>query len=145
MSEDWYLHPRIVVRKGRCGGRPTLDASRMPTASIAAFETVERVINAYPHLDKAGVLIALAFEAGRQYEREPVERECIDATRVTISAVQLARLRRIEAAAARFVEFVEATTEAARSARETLTTPPATHDRLIEIHARKALCAAVRS
>jgi len=68
-----------------------------------------------------------------------------DATRVTIDAATLARLRRIEAAATRIVEIVEATTAAAAATQAQLGGAVPTLDRKAELHARKALCAAVRS
>ncbi len=63
----------IVATPGTVGGKPRLAGSRITTACLygwhTAGESVERIIEAYPHLDRADVLAAVAFEQGRRWKR----------------------------------------------------------------------------
>lgn len=63
----------IVATPGVVGGRPRLAGTRITTDCCWSFYkagySVDQTLDAYPHLDRADVLAAVAFELGRRYER----------------------------------------------------------------------------
>lgn len=68
----------IVATPGVVSGKPRLAGTRIYTTSIWSFHRagydVAGIIEAYPHLTRADVLAAVAFELGRRYERRKRKR-----------------------------------------------------------------------
>jgi uncharacterized protein (DUF433 family) len=58
-------HPHIVRTEGICGGRPRIAGTRITVELVAVFvnegETVDSLLDSYPHLTRAGVHDALSY------------------------------------------------------------------------------------
>ncbi len=67
-------HPYIVRAPGVCGGSPIIKGTRITVRLIAqlykAGETVEEIIQAYPHLSAAAVYDAISYYLDHQAEIE---------------------------------------------------------------------------
>ncbi len=67
-------HPHIVRVAGVCGGSPIIKGSRIAVRQIAhlykAGETVEEMVQAYPHLSPASVYDAISYYLDHQTEIE---------------------------------------------------------------------------
>lgn len=67
MNEDKIIHPRIWVNPGRQMGQPCIEGTRLPVAFIlwllASGESVERILQEYPHLSREDILACNAYGA----------------------------------------------------------------------------------
>lgn len=72
-------HPYIVHVTGVCGGRPIIKGTRISVRHIAelykAGDTVEEILQSYPHLQGAAVFDALSYYLDHQAE---IEQEITD-------------------------------------------------------------------
>ena len=72
-------HPYIVRVPGICGGRPTVKGTRITVQLIAtlykAGDSVEEVLQGYPHLPAAAVYDAISYYLDHQAE---IEQEIIN-------------------------------------------------------------------
>ena len=61
------LRDRVVKDPQICGGRPCIRGTRIPISLILGFlaagETIEQIIDAYPHLSEQDIRGALAYAA----------------------------------------------------------------------------------
>ena len=72
--------PRRIVRvPGVCGGDPTIEGTRVPVASVVIqwkyYKDLDRVLEAYPHLDIPSIQAALRFYEKHQDEIDLIIRE----------------------------------------------------------------------
>ena len=67
-------HPYIVRVPGIAGGEPIIKETRVPVRAIAlhykASETLEEILEAYPHVPPAGVFDAISYYLDHQEEIE---------------------------------------------------------------------------
>ena len=67
-------HPYVVRIHDICGGRPAIKGSRLTVQCITALykagETVEEILQAYPHLQPASVYDAISYYLDHQQEIE---------------------------------------------------------------------------
>lgn len=79
--------PRIIRNPKVCGGEPTLAGTRVPISSIVTqwrfYRSLDRVLEAYPHLDIPSVEKALAYYAKH---RDEIDRIIEDRERAANSA-----------------------------------------------------------
>lgn len=72
-------HPHIIRTEGVCGGRPHVKGSRISVRHIAeaykAGDTVEEVLQQYPHLTPASVFDAISYYLDHQ---EEIEQEIVE-------------------------------------------------------------------
>jgi uncharacterized protein (DUF433 family) len=71
------LKSRITVHPDVCNGRPAIRSTRIAVASVldhlAAGDTVEDILEAYPFLERDDVLAAIAFARDAVENRIHVE------------------------------------------------------------------------
>lgn len=64
--------PRIIRNPRICGGEPTLAGTRVPVSSIVIQwrfdQDVDRLLDAFPHLDSAAIERALGYYAKHRAE-----------------------------------------------------------------------------
>ena len=72
-------HPHIVRVPGIAGGEPIIKGTRVPVRAIVlhykASETLDEILEAYPHLPPAGVFDAISFYLDHQVEIEALIEE----------------------------------------------------------------------
>ena len=72
-------HPHIVKIDGVCGGRPLIRGTRITVDLIAAMfkagDTVEDILEFYPHLQPAQVYDAISYYLDHQQEIEEAIRQ----------------------------------------------------------------------
>ena len=72
-------HPYVVRVPGICGGRPTIKGTRIAVQLIAALykagDSVEEMLQSYPHLPAAAVYDAISYYLDHQSE---IEQEIVD-------------------------------------------------------------------
>ena len=72
-------HPHIVRHPGIAGGEPILKGTRVPVRAIVlhykAGETVEEILEAYPHVSAAAVYDAISYYLDHQEEIEALIEE----------------------------------------------------------------------
>jgi len=72
-------HPYIVRVPGIAGGEPIIRGTRVPVRAIVlhykAGETLDEILEAYPHLPSAGVFDAISFYLDHQVEIEALIEE----------------------------------------------------------------------
>jgi len=72
-------HPYIVRIPGIAGGEPIIKGSRVPVRAIVlhykAGESIEEILEAYPHLPPAAVLDAISYYLDHQEEIEALIQE----------------------------------------------------------------------
>lgn len=77
--EQQTEHPHIVQVAEICGGRPTLQGTRISVRHIAYLyksgDTVEEILQAHPHLRAAAVYDAISYYLDHQTE---IEQEIAD-------------------------------------------------------------------
>src|SRR5262245_9322995 len=75
-------HPHVVRKPGTCGGAPLVRGTRIPVRLIAqlwnAGETVEGIVETYPHLKTSWVHDAISYYLDHQQD---IDRE-IEANRI---------------------------------------------------------------
>jgi uncharacterized protein (DUF433 family) len=71
---DQTEHPYVVRVAGVCGGRPIIKGTRISVGHIAqlykAGDTIEEILEAYPHLKAAAVYDAISYYLDHQKEIE---------------------------------------------------------------------------
>ncbi|MBC7226589.1 MAG: DUF433 domain-containing protein [Thermoflexales bacterium] len=72
-------HPYIVRVEGILGGEPVIRGTRVPVRAIAlhykAGETIDEILEAYPHLPPAAVVDAISYYLDHQEEIEQLIEE----------------------------------------------------------------------
>ena len=67
-------HPHIVRKEGVCGGSPTIRGTRITVRHIAvlwkAGETVDEIVESFPHLQASWVHDAISYYLDHQAEIE---------------------------------------------------------------------------
>jgi uncharacterized protein (DUF433 family) len=71
---ELVVAPGVTTRRGRCGGRPCIQGTRMDIASIARWleggASVTEIKRQYPHLTRTQITAAIAFIAAEWLKTE---------------------------------------------------------------------------